>query len=212
MYSSDNTNTLKSLVANGLADDDIKNIAYKILDGNRISDDEALALYQRADLGMLGMLAFEVKRRKSGNNVYYNRNFHIEPTNVCINNCRFCSYKKPKDDPQAWELSMDEILHRVVHKKNQNFKCDIWSLGMTLYALKFGKFPFIKLENFLNKIKEDEFKVNRNNYYNNRSLKCKINKCYNDKICECIEKCLVYDQNKRFSIEQLKKYFDQKIL
>jgi aminodeoxyfutalosine synthase len=117
MYSSDNTNTLKSLVANGLADDDIKNIAYKILDGNRISDDEALALYQRADLGMLGMLAFEIKRRKSGNNVYYNRNFHIEPTNVCINNCRFCSYKKPKDDPQAWELSMDEILHRVAAYK-----------------------------------------------------------------------------------------------
>ena len=108
---------LKSLVANGLADDDIKNIAYEILDGNRISDDEALALYQRADLGMLGMLAFEVKRRKSGNNVYYNRNFHIEPTNVCINNCRFCSYKKPKDDPQAWELSMDEILHRVAAYK-----------------------------------------------------------------------------------------------
>ena len=108
--------------------------------------------------------------------------------------------------------SFDYLSPEIIHKKNQNFKCDIWSLGMTLYALKFGKFPFIKLENFLNKIKEDEFKVNRNNYYNNRSLKCKINKCYNDKICECIEKCLVYDQNKRFSIEQLKKYFDQKIL
>ena len=108
--------------------------------------------------------------------------------------------------------SFDYLSPEIINKKNQNFKCDIWSLGMTLYALKFGKFPFIKLENFLNKIKEDEFKVNRNNYYNNRSLKCKINKCYNDKICECIEKCLVYDQNKRFSIEQLKKYFDQKIL
>ena len=108
--------------------------------------------------------------------------------------------------------SFDYLSPEIINKKNQNFKCDIWSLGMTLYALKFGKFPFIKLENFLNKIKEDEFKVNRNNYYNNRSLKCKINKCYNDKICECIEKCLVYDQNKRFNIEQLKKYFDQKIL
>ena len=108
-----NTDGLRSLVAKGLADDGIKNIAYKILDGSRITDDEALALYQRADLGLLGMLAFEVKRRKSGDKVFYNRNFHIEPTNVCVNNCRFCSYKKPKGDPQAWELSMDEILHRV---------------------------------------------------------------------------------------------------
>ena len=108
-----NTDSLRSLVAKGLADDDFKNTAYKILDGSRITDDEALALYQRADLGLLGMLAFEVKRRKSGDKVFYNRNFHIEPTNVCVNNCRFCSYKKPKGDPQAWELSMDEILHRV---------------------------------------------------------------------------------------------------
>ena len=108
--------------------------------------------------------------------------------------------------------SFDYLSPEIINKKDQNFKCDIWSLGMTLYALKFGKFPFIKLENFLNKIKEDEFKVNRNKYYNNRSLKCKIIKSYNDKICECIEKCLVYDQNKRFSIEQLKKHFEQKIL
>ena len=113
-----------------------------------------------------------------------------------------------KEDYFNTSGSFDYLPPEIIHKKNQNFKCDIWSLGMTLYALKFGKFPFLRLETFLNKIKEDEFKVNRNNYYNNRSLKCKIIKKYNDKICECIEKCLVYDQNKRFSIEQLKKCFE----
>ena len=113
-----------------------------------------------------------------------------------------------KEDYFNTSGSFDYLPPEIIHKKNQNFKCDIWSLGMTLYALKFGKFPFLRLETFLNKIKEDEFKVNRNNYYNNRSLKCKIIKKYNDKICECIEKCLVYDQNKRFSIEQLKKSFE----
>lgn len=105
---------LKTLVAKGLYNDDIKNIAYKIIEGKRINSEEAVALYRRADLGLLGMLAFEAKRRKSGDKVFYNRNFHIEPTNVCINNCRFCSYKKPQGDSQAWELSMEEILRRVV--------------------------------------------------------------------------------------------------
>ncbi|MCR5454406.1 MAG: aminofutalosine synthase MqnE [Bacteroidales bacterium] len=116
--SRNNADSLKTLVDKGLYDEDIKNIAYKVIDGQRISDDEAIVLYSRAELGLLGMLAFEIKRRKSGNKVFYNRNFHIEPTNVCVNNCKFCSYKKPQGDPQAWELSMDEILHRVAVYKD----------------------------------------------------------------------------------------------
>ena len=45
----------------------------------------------------------------SGDKVYYNRNFHIEPTNRCVFNCRFCSYRRPKGDPEAWDYSMEEI-------------------------------------------------------------------------------------------------------
>jgi len=107
------THTLKSLIKNGDMDNDIREIAMKAADGQRISESEALALYERASLPMLGMLAFSIKNKKTGSKVFYNRNFHIEPTNVCVNNCRFCSYKKPQGDPQAWELSMDEILHKV---------------------------------------------------------------------------------------------------
>ena len=91
----------------------VKDIALKVIDGGRISPDEAVTLYNQAGLGLLGMLAFMVKRSKTGRNVFFNRNFHIEPTNVCVNNCRFCSYKKPKGDPQAWEMPLDEILHQV---------------------------------------------------------------------------------------------------
>ncbi len=73
----------------------------KVAEGGRISTDEALALYQKAPLGLLGMLAFAVKESKTDRKVFFNRNFHIEPTNVCVNNCKFCSYKKPKGDAQA---------------------------------------------------------------------------------------------------------------
>ncbi len=107
------TNSITAIIDNGDMDGDIREIAKKAYQGIRISDGEALALYERAPLPLLGMLAFGIKNKKTGSKVFYNRNFHIEPTNVCVNNCRFCSYKKPQGDPQAWELSMDEILHKV---------------------------------------------------------------------------------------------------
>lgn len=54
-----------------------------------------------------------VKERKSGKKVYYNRNFHIEPTNVCVFNCRFCSYRRPAGSPEAWDYDEREILSQV---------------------------------------------------------------------------------------------------
>jgi len=51
-----------------------------------------------------------VRRRQNRNYAFFNRNFHIEPTNKCIHNCRFCSYHKPADDPESWEYSHDEML------------------------------------------------------------------------------------------------------
>ena len=69
----------------------IDTIAEKILAGGRIGREEAEVLWREAPLSLLGRLASEMKRRKSGDAVYYNRNFHIEPTNICVFNCRFCS-------------------------------------------------------------------------------------------------------------------------
>lgn len=112
------TQTLKSLICRGSLDADIKNAATKAAEGLRISDSEAQILYDRAPLPLLGMLAFSIKERKTGLKAFYNRNFHIEPTNVCVNSCKFCSYRKPKGDAQAWELTMDEILHKVASYKD----------------------------------------------------------------------------------------------
>jgi aminodeoxyfutalosine synthase len=58
-------------------------------------------------------LAGIVRRRHNGNQAYFNRNFHIEPTNKCIYNCRFCSYHKPEGDPESWEYSHEEMLEIV---------------------------------------------------------------------------------------------------
>ena len=87
----------------------IDDIAAKVRRAERIDDAEAARLWREAPLWLLGELATAAKRRVSGDKVYYNRNFHIEPTNRCVFNCRFCSYRRPAGDPEAWDYTMDEI-------------------------------------------------------------------------------------------------------
>ena len=84
-------------------------IADKVRRNERLTDAEALRLWREAPLWLLAELAMVRKRRISGDKVYYNRNFHIEPTNLCVFNCRFCSYRRPKGSPEAWDYTMEEI-------------------------------------------------------------------------------------------------------
>ena len=93
-----------------ITDKDLRTISDKITDNIRITPEEGLFLYKNADLPLLGLLAGIVRRRHNGNLAYFNRNFHIEPTNKCIYNCRFCSYHRPDGDPESWEYSHEEML------------------------------------------------------------------------------------------------------
>ena len=89
---------------------DLKAIAEKVFLGQRISEDEGILLYEQGELGFLGALANFVREKKHGNKTFFNRNFHIEPTNICIYNCEFCSYKRNFGEEGAWEYSSDEML------------------------------------------------------------------------------------------------------
>ena len=84
-------------------------IAQKLRDGGRRSAAEAGVLWREAPLWLLGGLATEAKRRASGDKLFYNRNFHIEPSNICIFNCRFCSYRRHKEDRDAWDYTLEQI-------------------------------------------------------------------------------------------------------
>jgi aminodeoxyfutalosine synthase len=94
-------------------DPDIKRIAEKVIENLRLTPEEGLILYRKADLPLLGILAGMVRHRLNGKYVYFNRNFHIEPTNKCIYNCRFCSYHKPAGDIESWEYSIDQMVNIV---------------------------------------------------------------------------------------------------
>ncbi len=95
-----------------------RKIAEKVLENQRVTTDEGLYLYKEASLPYLSVLANYVKERISGKKVYFNRNFHIEPTNICIYNCKFCSYKRRFGDPDAWDYTLEEMLN--IAKKYQN--------------------------------------------------------------------------------------------
>ena len=101
------------IIEDYIDDPHLKEIAAKIAAGGRITAEEGLMLYTRAGLSLLAMLSGIVRRRQNRNFVFFNRNFHIEPTNKCIYNCRFCSYHKPAGDPESWEYTHDEMLGMV---------------------------------------------------------------------------------------------------
>jgi len=100
-------------ICNYINDKELKQIAEKVEAGSRIAPEEGLILFKKADLALLGVLAGIVRRRHNDSNAYFNHNFHIEPTNICLYNCRFCSYHKPEGDPDSWEYSHDEMLDIV---------------------------------------------------------------------------------------------------
>lgn len=78
----------------------LEDIVRKVRSDERIAPAEALVLWHEAPLWLLGELAARSKERVSGDKVYFNRNFHIEPTNLCVFNCNFCSYRRPKGIPR----------------------------------------------------------------------------------------------------------------
>ncbi|MFC4261348.1 aminofutalosine synthase MqnE [Ferruginibacter yonginensis] len=95
-------------------DIELKNIAQKVKDGIRITDEECLVLFNKADLPFAGALANFVREKLHGNKTYFNRNFHIEPTNVCVFSCKFCSYSRLyAHKEEGWELSIDQMLDIV---------------------------------------------------------------------------------------------------
>ncbi|MCF6183326.1 MAG: aminofutalosine synthase MqnE [Bacteroidales bacterium] len=111
-------NNIQTLIKNSTIDIDLQEIAEKVVNNKQISDADALIMYKKAELGFLGILANYVREQKHGDKTYFNKNFHIEPTNICIYNCKFCSYVRKIGQEGAWEFSIDEILKTVESYKN----------------------------------------------------------------------------------------------
>ena len=106
--------TINKIVAGNHVSPDLKKLAEKILANIRISDEEGLMLFEKGSLPFLGALANYIREELHGDKTFFNRNFHIEPTNVCVFTCNFCSYSRLyAHREEGWELSADDMLGMV---------------------------------------------------------------------------------------------------
>lgn len=118
---------------------DLRHIAEKVQSNMRISFDDGLLLYNKADLGYLGVLANYIREKRHGNKTYFNKNFHIEPTNLCVYDCKFCSYSVLiKERSEGWEYTISEMMD-IVKKYDGQPVSEVHIVGGVLpqYDLKF---------------------------------------------------------------------------
>ena len=96
------------------ADQELRVIGEKVMAKERITDADALLLFEKGSLSFVGALANHVRERMHGDKTYFNRNFHIEPTNVCVFTCAFCSYSRLyAHREEGWELSAQQMMDIV---------------------------------------------------------------------------------------------------
>jgi aminodeoxyfutalosine synthase len=107
--------TLENIIQSNIAEE-FKQIANKVYNEERITVAEGILLFEKADLNYLGSLANYIREKKHGATTYFNKNFHIEPTNICVFDCKFCAYSKllrEKGDYDAWEMDEEQIYEKI---------------------------------------------------------------------------------------------------
>jgi aminodeoxyfutalosine synthase len=137
-----------SLISEICTDSILNNVADKVQAAQRISNEEAIYLYEHGSLGFLGSLANLIRERKHGDKTYFNRNFHIEPTNICVYSCTFCSYSRLiKKREEGWEYTDEQIMD-IVRSYDNKEVTEVHIVGGVLpqYDLKFYTDLFKKIK------------------------------------------------------------------
>ena len=135
----DAESNLDILIQDSLLSDDLKNIAQKVKNHERITFNEGVFLYENGELPYLGILANYIREKRHGKRTYFNRNFHIEPTNLCVYDCKFCSYSRLiKERSEGWEFTMQDMLD-IVYRYDGKPVTEVHIVGGVLpqYDLKF---------------------------------------------------------------------------
>lgn len=120
-------------------------VGRKVEVGERLDEADALAVLASDDLLAVGELASLANREKNGERVFYNVNRHINPTNICVNRCRFCAFSRSPGQPGAYALTRDEVLARAAEAEEA---------GATEVHMVGGLHPEIPLEWYRDTIRE----------------------------------------------------------
>jgi len=116
----------------------------KVLARERLTADDALALYRSADVLAVGWLANSVRERMHGDKAYFNVNRHINPTNVCVAACRLCAFGRKKDTPGAYTMALEEAFHTAASG---------YSEAVTEFHIVGGLHPDLPFEYFLDLVR-----------------------------------------------------------
>ncbi|RJQ56976.1 MAG: aminofutalosine synthase MqnE [Nitrospiraceae bacterium] len=98
----------------------INKIEKKVLSGKRLLPEDALALFQSDDIFTVGRVANLISEIRNGKNAYFIQNHHINPTNICVNRCKFCAFSRSKGEKGAYELSIKEIVKKLGTKAQRH--------------------------------------------------------------------------------------------
>ncbi len=91
----------------------IRDILDKALSGERLDAEDALELFRSDEIHSIGRVADLVSKKHNSNRVYFVVNRHINPTNICVNRCRFCAFSRSKGDVGAFELTIEDIVEKI---------------------------------------------------------------------------------------------------
>ena len=139
-----NKNAVHTLVEH-CGNKDLKTIGEKVLATQRLSFDDGVLLFEIAPLAYVGALANYVREKLHGNKTFFNRNFHIEPTNICVFSCNFCSYSRLyAHREEGWELTAQQMVD-IVKKYDGQPVTEVHIVG--------GVHPKMDLNFFINVIK-----------------------------------------------------------
>jgi aminodeoxyfutalosine synthase len=110
---------LSTLAHRALERDGLGDVRDKVMEGRRLGEDDALRLFEASDLAAVGALANHVREGRHGDLTFYNRNVHLNPTNVCVASCKFCSFARPDDKhaSEGYTMSLDQAVEHVVSKR-----------------------------------------------------------------------------------------------
>lgn len=106
-------------------------IREKVYSNKRLTGEDALHLFETDDIFELGRLASHAAEKKNGRNAYFIVNRHINPTNICINRCKFCAFSRSKGEGGAFELTIEEIMEklRTPHSASRNSFTEVHIVG-----------------------------------------------------------------------------------
>jgi len=115
-------------------------IADKVMAGERLNFNDGLVLYGSSDVLAVGWLANHVRERMHGDITYFNVNRHINPTNVCVANCRLCAFGRKKGDANGYTMALEEAWETAASG---------YSEAVTEFHIVGGLHPDLPLEYFL---------------------------------------------------------------